>query len=184
MLSIGWFVKEDIIRLLHYGENIEVVALDPCTEVVREYQSIGSPRLKVECQAVEAETGTARLFIDPANRGATSTQREGSGKTIEVPATTLEAVIARYGRFDFVYMNCEGCEIPVILTTPIKILRECPIIFVQFHKFIGLVSETDIEECLNKLQHDFDCKLINPRYPNYKFLRKGFQEKARFRFIQ
>jgi FkbM family methyltransferase len=184
VLSIGWFVKKDILKLLHLRENIEVIAFDPCEEVVREYRTIESPRLKVECQAVEAQSGTARLFIDSGNRGATSTQREAPGQTIQVPATTFETIIAQYGHFDFVYINCEGCEIPVILTTPIETLRECSIIFVQFHKFIGLVSDGDIEQCLEKLKEDFDCKVIEPRYPNYKFIRKGVKETVQFRFIE
>ena len=184
VLSIGWFVKDDIIRLMDSGKNIEVVAYDPCEEVAREYRSISWPKLTVECQAVEAEKGTAHLFIDTDNRGATSTQREGHGKTIEVPATTLEAIVARYGPFDAVYINCEGCEIPVIQATPIEILRRCSVIFVQFHKFIGLVSDEDIEGCLRKLKEDFDYKMVDSRYPNYKFVRKGIREVVRFKFIR
>jgi FkbM family methyltransferase len=183
VLSIGWFVKEDILRLMDSGKNIEVVAFDPCEEVVREYRTISWPQLTVECQAVEAEKGTAHLFIDAENRGATSTQREGNGETVEVPATTLEAIVTQYGSFDVVYINCEGCEIPVILSTPIEILGQCSVIFVQFHKFIGLVSDEDIEGCLKKLKADFDYKIVNPRYPNYKFVRKGTREAVRFKFI-
>jgi FkbM family methyltransferase len=184
VLSIGWFVKDDILRLMDCGENIEVIAYDPCEEVAREYRSISWPKLTVECQAVEAEKGTAHLFIDADNRGATSTRREGNDKTIEVPATTLEAIVAQYGPFDVVYINCEGCEIPVILGTPIEILSQCSVIFVQFHKFIGLVSDEDIEGCLRKLKEDFDYKIIEPRYPNYKFVRKGTREAVRFKFIR
>jgi FkbM family methyltransferase len=184
VLSIGWFVKKDIFRLLNFTKNIEVVAYDPCQAVVQEYRTIASPRLKVECLAVEAESGTAQLFIDSGNRGATSTRRETSGRTMEVPATTFEAIISKYGHFDLVYINCEGCEIPVILTTPIETLRTCSIIFVQFHKFIGLVSDEDIQRCLDKLKEDFDYKVIESRYPNYKFIRKGYKENVKFRFIQ
>jgi FkbM family methyltransferase len=184
VLSIGWFVKKDIIQLLNFRENIEIVAFDPCEEVVREYQTIPSSRLKVESLAVEAQSGMSQLFIDSGNRGATSTRRQAAGTTIEVPATTFEAILSKYGHFDYVYINCEGCEIPVILSTPIEVLKGCPVIFVQFHKFIGLVSDSEIERCLHKLQEDFDFRIIEPKYPNYKFIRKGYQETVKFRFIQ
>lgn len=184
VLSIGWFVKKDIVNLLRFRDNIEIVAFDPCEAVIREYQSIASPRLKVECLAVESEAGTADLFVDADNRGATSTKRGASGQTIEVGATTFEAVITAYGGFDVVYINCEGCEIPVILTTPLPALAQCPVIYVQFHKFIGLVTDSDMDRCLDKLKEIFDFKIIEPRYPNYKFIRKGYREPVRFRFIE
>jgi FkbM family methyltransferase len=184
VLSIGWFVKKDIINLLRYRNNIEIVAFDPCEAVIEEYRSIGSSRVTVECLAVEARAGTADLFVDAANRGATSTKRGSSGETIAVGATTFESIISRYGGFDAVYINCEGCEIPVILSTPLEMLTQCPVIFVQFHKFIGLVSQADIDRCLGKLKDTFDFKIIEPRYPNYKFIRKGYREPLRFRFIE
>jgi hypothetical protein len=33
------------------------------------------------------------------------------------------------------------------------------------------------------MKADFDIKLIEPRYPNYKFVRKGHKEPLKFRFI-
>ncbi len=184
VLSIGWFTKADIIRLLEFRDNIDIVAYDPCEEVIREYRSIASPRLKAECLAVEAEAGAVKLFVDPHNRGATSIKRGSAEDTIEVSAVTFSDVIARHGEFDYVYINCEGCEIPLILSTPIETLLQCAVIFVQFHRFIDLVSDTDIEECLSKLKTRFDFKIIEPRYPNYKFVRKGYGESIKFRFIK
>lgn len=183
ILSIGWFVKNDILKLLRFRGNIYIVAYDPCAEVVREYKSLVSPRLEVECEAVEGQSGMARLFVDPANRGATSTRRGTSDNTIEVPAVTFSEIIAKYGEFDFVYINCEGSEIAILLTTPVETLLQCAVIFVQFHKFIGLVSNTDIRNCINKLEAYFDPELIEANYPNYKFVRKGHKEKIKFQFI-
>lgn len=183
VLSIGWFVKKDIQNLLRFRDNIDIVAYDPCAEVIREYESIGSPRLEAVCKAVEGDRGTTRLFVDPANRGATSTRRGTSENTIEVDALTFSDVLARHGDFDCVYMNCEGSEIPILLTTPVGALLRCPVIFVQFHKFIGLVSCADLHACLKKLEPYFDSQVVDPNYPNYKFLRKGYKERIKFRFI-
>jgi FkbM family methyltransferase len=169
--------------LLKFRDDIDIVAYDPCVEVIQEYKSISSSRLKVECQAVEAKSGIAKLFVDPTNRGATTTK--GSlENTIEVSAVTFSDIIAKYGQFDYVYINCEGSEIPIILTTPMETLLKCSVLFVQFHRFIGLVSDSDIEQCLKKLKNDFEFKIIEPQYPNYKFIQKGFKESIKVRFIK
>ena len=170
--------------MLKFRDHIDIVAYDPCEEVIQEYKSISSSRLKAECQAVEAKSGIANLFVDSRNRGATSTKRGSLADTIEVSAVTFSEVIVRHGQFDYVYINCEGSEIPVILTTPMESLLKCSVLFVQFHRFIGLVSDSDIEQCLKKLKTDFDFKIIEPRYPNYKFVRKGFKESIKVRFIK
>jgi FkbM family methyltransferase len=184
VLSIGWFTKNDIIKLLRFRNNIHIVAYDPCQEVLQEYKSIESSRLKVEGEAVEAGRGIRKLFIDSSNRGATSTKRGPLENTVDVSTLTLSDVIAKHGEFDYVYINCEGSEIPIILNTPLEVLLQCAVLFVQFHKFLGLVSESEIEQCINKLKTHFNYKVIEERYPNYKFVQKGYRESIRFRFIK
>jgi len=56
---------------------------------------------------------------------------------IEVPLYPLEKLLQTYGPFDFVKLDCEGCEFTIIEKTPEPILRAIPLWHIEYHASPG-----------------------------------------------
>ncbi len=67
-------------------------------------------------------------------------------EVIEVPVYSLEKLMQAYGPFDFVKLDCEGCEFAVIEKTPEAILKAIPTWHIEYH-----ASPRPLEARLNAL---------------------------------
>jgi FkbM family methyltransferase len=114
----------------------KVVALEPsaaCLEGLKWHHG-SNPSVTIVPKAVSASAGTVTFFVgDGLNVSSMRDDwyaAEGQPKVgLEVPATTLDELIAQYGRPDFCKVDVEGCEIEVFkgLSQPI------PLIYFEYH---------------------------------------------------
>jgi len=97
-----------------------------------------NPDVVVEAVAVGRETGTATLMINPGNPTVSTASTEFISaahnapgwetqrwtRTIQVPVTTLDALIGKHGKPVFIKIDVEGFEAEVLagLTQPVRAL--------------------------------------------------------------
>jgi FkbM family methyltransferase len=116
-----------------------VVAVEPQPDLVRFLRWLfrSDPRITLRAEAIAASPGTVTLHVSPrtptVSTGSTSFIAEASAvpsfawvrwsERVEVPATTLDALIAAHGSPDFVKIDVEGME-PEVLRGATRILLE------------------------------------------------------------
>src|SRR6185436_2583802 len=117
----------------------KVVAVEPqpsCASILLEAFG-GTPGLEIVQEALGSVPGTAQLALSDAttlssmSRGWVDAVRSSGrfaeyrwSRSIEVPVTTLDALIARHGRPAFVKIDVEGFELEVLrgLSAPLPAL--------------------------------------------------------------
>ena len=115
----------------------KVVTVEPQPDFVRllRWMFAGNSRVTVRGEAVAASVGTLTLLVSPRTPTVTSGSPDFIANAsrvpsfawvrwdgrLEVPATTLDALIAKHGRPDFVKIDVEGMEHEVLagLSRPI-----------------------------------------------------------------
>jgi len=112
--------------------------------------------------ALGAERGTARLFHDREGNWGHSMMKEMTPEYEAVPTDSLSNFMAdnRILKCDFMKLNCEGAEFPIILGAPDEALRRVRTLLILYH--LDLVpgkSETDLVDKLN--QCGFKTKVRN-----------------------
>ena len=138
VFDVGAHVGDRIAAFRRLGAR--VVAVEPQPALVKVLRLIYGRKsdVKIEATAVGRASGTTELMINRDNptvstasrdfvgaaRGAPGWQAQRWTKTLRVPVTTLDALIARYGTPAFIKIDVEGFEAEALagLTQPVKAL--------------------------------------------------------------
>lgn len=84
--------------------------------------------------AIADRPGTCRLHYDRHNWGhSTAYSRSICGETVECCTLSDFLESNNIRRCDFLKLNCEGAEFPILLSTPSSVLQRFDVIFVMYH---------------------------------------------------
>jgi FkbM family methyltransferase len=136
VFDIGAHVGDRIAAFRRLGAR--VVAAEPQPALVKVLRWLYRRDVTVEPVAVGAREGTVDLKLNVANptvstasdafvnaaRGAEGWKEQAWTRTVQVPVTTLDALIARHGMPAFIKIDVEGFEADALagLSQPVKAL--------------------------------------------------------------
>jgi FkbM family methyltransferase len=158
VFDVGAHVGDRIAAFRRLGAR--VVAVEPQPAAVKMLKLLYGRRsdVAIEAAAVGRHSGTVELMINADNptvstasrpfidaaRGASGWQAQRWTKTIRVPMTTLDALIARHGEPAFIKIDVEGFEAEALagLTRPVKALS------FEFTTIQRDVAHAAIERCM------------------------------------
>jgi FkbM family methyltransferase len=124
VFDIGAHVGDRIASFRRLGARVVAAEPQPALQRVLRLLYGRDPRVVLVPAAVGRAGGTAEMKINPANptlstlsdafiaasRGAVGWQGESWSRTVGVPVTTLDALIAAHGRPAFIKLDVEGFE--------------------------------------------------------------------------
>jgi FkbM family methyltransferase len=121
--------------------------------------------LSVHQTALADKEGALELYHDTGTWGH-STVKAYSSVSETVQATTLEKFMElnHIERCDFLKLNCEGAEFPILLNTPSTVLAKIKIALVLFH--CDLWMKNDEQDLIAHFaMAGFDCSIRNKTGP-------------------
>jgi len=145
--------------------NIEVLR--------RNITANGLHHVTAHCYAVSDKPGSAKLFLNAADgqQNLLSDQilpakieqyktctdvnyliprNDEAVTSIEVPTTTLQEIIDSNNleRIDFLKLDCEGAESPILQSTPTSYLQRVRKIAMEFHDHLSELNHNDLQHIL------------------------------------
>ena len=138
VFDVGAHVGDRIASFRRLGARVVAVEPQPAFSATLKLLYGWRSDVSIEVAAVGSDAGTTELMVNPENptvstasrefigaaRGAPGWQEQNWTKTIAVPVTTLDALIARHGMPAFIKIDVEGFEAKALagLTRPVKAL--------------------------------------------------------------
>ncbi|MEM7482256.1 MAG: FkbM family methyltransferase [Acidobacteriota bacterium] len=186
VLDLGAY-EGGFARELSERTGARVIAVEANPQMFEQLYS--SERVTKLHLAVADQEGTIRLHLgdNPLGNSVFASHPNSDGEQVEVPALTLEQVIARHcgGRVDLLKVNIEGAEIPMLEATSDATLQAIRQITIQFHDFLPeLDQKEDVVRAKTRLK-DLGFGEILFKTPNkdvvFLNLRAGAISPARFR---
>jgi len=114
--------------------------------------------------AITDREGTCSLYHSSSNWGHSTVQRRYSDSSERVRACTLSHFMEnnQIDKCDFMKLNCEGAEFPILLSTPGDLLKRLETILVMYHCDLW-AGNTEVD-LLDHLQRSgFKCVIRNRR---------------------
>jgi FkbM family methyltransferase len=138
VFDVGAHVGDRIASFRRLGARVVAVEPQPAFAATLKFLYGWRSDVAIEATAVGRAAGTTDLMVNPDNPTVSTASREFIGaardapgwqeqnwtKTISVPVTTLDALIARHGTPAFIKIDVEGFEAEALagLTRPVKAL--------------------------------------------------------------
>ena len=138
VFDVGSHVGDRVASFSRLGARVVAVEPQPAMVAVLKLLHGRSSAVTIESVAVGRETGSANLMINPSNPTVSTASREFVSaahnapgwetqrwtRTIQVPVTTLDALIGKHGKPVFIKIDVEGFEAEVLsgLTQPVRAL--------------------------------------------------------------
>lgn len=174
LLSIGSVTAKEAIGYIEQG--FIVYAYDPRKEVFQDYLSVQELYKDIYPFELAVSDFNGRAELSYSYNGAATINLPGKIKpnSYSVQVVSMESVLKQFERIDFLLINCEGAEIPIILNTDLSLFEKCDRIDVSFHRFVPYLKITprQVQQCLNKMCASFSCTLVKPKHPFFSFINK------------
>ena len=157
VFDVGSHVGDRVASFTRLGAHVVAVEPQPALVKVLKLLHGRNPAVTIESVAVGREAGSANLMINQSNPTVStasqefvSAARDAPGwesqrwtRTIQVPVTTLDALIAKHGKPAFIKIDVEGFEAEVLaeLTQQVRALS------FEFTTIQREVARACIERC-------------------------------------
>ena len=138
VFDVGSHVGDRVASFSRLGARVVAVEPQPAMVAVLKLLHGRNSAVTIEPVAVGREVGSANLMINPSNPTVSTASREFVSaahnapgweaqrwtRTIQVPVTTLDALIDKHGKPAFIKIDVEGFEAEVLagLTQPVTAL--------------------------------------------------------------
>ena len=183
MLEVGAFCGDLAFEFLgHYpAGNVVIYEADAINFSTLAESVQNDPRIRIRHEAVAGYDGTVTLHSYTDRYSHSIFDRACDNKvptvTTEVPCVTLATALREneHGRVDFLLLNCEGCELPVlqqVVDMP-AVRDQIPQICVSFHCLhskMYCVEERDA--LLAQLGQWFDVRVGNATWEYFLLVKK------------
>jgi FkbM family methyltransferase len=136
VFDVGSHVGDRVASFSRLGARVVAVEPQPGMVAVLKLLHGRNPAVTIEPVAVGREAGSANLMINPSNptvstaspefisaaHNAPGWETQHWTRTIQVPVTTLDALIGKHGKPAFIKIDVEGFEAEVLagFTQPVK----------------------------------------------------------------
>jgi FkbM family methyltransferase len=158
VFDVGAHVGDRIASFRRLGARVVAVEPQPAFATTLKLMYGWRSGIAIEAVAVGRVAGTTEMMVNPDNPTVSTASREFIGaardapgwqeqswtKTISVPVTTLDALIARHGMPAFIKIDVEGFEAEALagLTQPVKALS------FEFTTIQRDIARACIERCM------------------------------------
>jgi len=138
VFDVGSHVGDRVASFTRLGARVVAVEPQPAMVAVLKLLHGRNPAVTIEPVAVGREAGSANLMINPRNptvstastdfvsaaHNAPGWETQRWTRTIQVPVTTLDALIGKHSKPVFIKIDVEGFEAEVLagLTQPVRAL--------------------------------------------------------------
>jgi FkbM family methyltransferase len=138
VFDVGAHVGDRVASFSRLGARVVAVEPQPVMVTMLKLLHGRNSAVTIEAVAVGREAGSANLMINPSNPTVSTASREFVAaahnapgwegqrwtQTIQVPVTTLDALVRKHGMPAFIKIDVEGFEAEVLagLTQPVKVL--------------------------------------------------------------
>ncbi|MFC7308613.1 FkbM family methyltransferase [Streptomyces monticola] len=118
------------------GRARRVIAVEPVPHLARALDAATPHNVHVVQAAASDRSGTARLWLPSGDRGergvSSLVRRDIHAKALEVPCLTLDALrLRKGGRVDFIKIDVDGNELPVLRGAAELLGRDRPALIVE-----------------------------------------------------